>query len=88
MVTLQSFTVVLRAIPNQSSHPIFTSAPCVLGERHSPNMLLHILGLLWKLRHIEGLISLDEQKGEGRQRAKRPHILHCALPSGFACGEY
>lgn len=87
MVTLQSFTVVLRAIPDQSSHPIPTSAPCVAGERHSLNMLLHILGLLWKLRHIEGLISLDENKGKGLQRAKRPHTQHCALPYEFACGE-
>lgn len=55
-MTLQSFTVVLRVIPNQFGHPISTSAPCGQGERHLLNVLLHILGLLWKLRHIEGLI--------------------------------
>lgn len=88
MVTPQSCTVVFCAIPDQSSHSISTSAPCGLGKRHTLDTLLHILGLLWKLQHTEGLISLDEKKGEGVHRATRPHTPHCTLPYEFACGEY
>jgi hypothetical protein len=63
MVTRQYLAVVLRAIPDSSSNPTDTPAACTLGGHHFLSMLLHILGLLWKFRHIEGLISLDEEKG-------------------------
>jgi hypothetical protein len=47
MVTLQSFTVVLCVIPNQSSHPISTYMPYVPGKRHYLDVLLHILGIFF-----------------------------------------